>query len=436
MSRPTASTDATDATDATEGRREPDIPAMAIDWLSPGIDAPGAREIAGEQTTRLHRQRLKVMLLATTQTKPDEIKYLVEALADNGVHAHVHDVSLNAAGRQLAGLEKIAAMQRRSAEIVTQIGPLIGPSYQAVVGLGGGTGGQIAIDVMRALPFSYPKVLVTTLPFDPRSMLADNSIVIVPTLADIVGLNATLRQSLDNAAAIVAGICRNPRRRSHVSEAPSIGVTALSTTAGGVDPLCRLIRQSGREATVFHSNGFGGAAFARWCDAGAFEGVVDFTVHELTRINVAGPHADMPRRFCAAAEQGLPQIVLPGAINIIGLGEIDYVPKRYLERPHYSHSKLFTHVKVTEDEMRTCARALGRHLLLSAAPVQLIVPMGGFSSEDAPDGAVFDEKLREIFLESVRDLVKDVVPITIIEDHINSENCAAAAFQALREHLD
>ena len=418
---------------------------MSVDWdiiAPPGpptshrVDSPGSREAEGEERRRRTATRARVMLLATVETKQQEIAYLVDALAENGVHARVCDVSLNTGGQWLTGSQKVEAMQRTAAEIVAGIGPLLGPGYQAIVGLGGGTGGQIIVDVMRSLPFSYPKVLATTLPFDPRSMLADNSIVIVPTLADIVGLNATLRQSFDNAAAIVAGICRNPRRRTHVSEMPSIGITALSTTAGGVDPLVRYVTTHGREATVFHSNGYGGAAFARWCEAGAFDGVIDYTIHELTRMIVAGAHADMPKRFTAAGENGVPQIILPGAINIIGLGEVTYVPKRYLERPHYFHSRLFTHIKMTETEMRMCASLLAMHMLESEVPTHLIVPMGGFSSEDAPGGAVYDESLRGVFLEAMEEALCDRVPITVIDDHINSDACAMTAYDTLQQYLN
>lgn len=391
----------------------------------PGVSAPPRRKA----------RRLSVMLLATVDTKAAEIAYLVDALADNGVHARVCDVSLDAGGRRLCPEQKVEAMRRTAADVVAGIGPLLGPGYQAIIGIGGGTGGQIIVDIMRALPFSYPKVLVTTLPFDPRSMLADNSIVVVPTLADISGLNATLRQSFDHAAALVAGICRNPRPRGHISDTPSIGITALSTTSGGVDPLRRFVQAHGREATVFHSNGYGGAAFARWCEAGAFDGVIDYTTHELTRLTLAGAHCDMPHRFTAAARAGIPQVVLPGAVNLIGLGEVTYVRKEYLDRPHYAHSHLFTHVQVSETEMRMCATVLAMHLKSARSPTHLLVPMGGFSSEDAPGGAVHHEGLRGVFLDTMRSALGDAVPITVIDEHINSEACAYAAFETLEAHL-
>ena len=413
-------------------RASGDAPSGASGGMSGGLGSA-----IGEAVRRVRRgpQRQSIMLLATLDTKAEEVEYTVDALAENGVHARVYDVSLRCGGSWLDGASKMEAMQRTAALVMGQVGPLLGPSFKAIMGIGGGTGGQIIADVMRQLPFGYPKVLVTTLPFDPRAMLADNSITIVPTLADISGLNATLRQSLDQAAAMVAGICANPRKRMHVSEQPSIGVTALSATGAGVDALHRAIREDGREATVFHSNGYGGAALVRWCDAGAFDGVIDYTIHDLTRINVAGAHADMPRRFRAAAENGVPQVIVPGGANIIGLGEIAYLKRSYLERPHYHHSRLFTHVKMTEAEMHRCAEVLAADLTRARAPVTVLVPMGGFSAEDRPGGAVEDEALRGVFLDTLRAELGGCAPIVARDEHINDPVFARAAYDALLPYL-
>ena len=404
--------------------------------VAPPASAVGSEAAHEERRRRRGASRLSIMLLATLDTKREEVEYTVEALAENGIHARVYDVSLPREGRWLDGQAKIEAMQRIAAEAMGRIGPLLGPSFKALMGVGGGTGGQIIADVMRQLPFGFPKVLVTTLPFDPRAMLADNSITIVPTLADISGLNATLRQSLDQAAAMVRGICTNPRPSLHVSERPSIGITALSATGPGVDALQHAIRQDGREATVFHSNGFGGAALVRWCDAGAFDGVIDYTIHDLTRMHVGGASTNLSRRFRAAAENGVPQVLVPGGVNFIGLGEIAYLGQRYLERPHYHHSRLFTHVKMTEEEMVRCATALGEELVAARSPVTVLVPMGGFSTEDRPGGAVEDETLRGVFLQALREAAGDRFPIEPRDEHINDAAFARAAYDALLPHLD
>ena len=415
-------------TGRASGAGSDDVERIA-DWIG-GSASPSPSTVRPNRKRRPH-----VLLLSTMDTKAEEVGYAVAALAANGVATRVHDVSLKTGGKRLAGNEKLRAMQRTAHDIIHGIGPLLGPHYRAIFGIGGGTGGQIIIDVMRALPFSYPKVLVSPLPFDPRDHVADTSIVIVPALADLCGLNATLRQVLDNAAAMVAGICANTRPPVHVSDEPSIGITALGSTHAGVDALVRMVREAGREATVFHSNGYGGAAFARWCESGAFEGTIDYTTHEITRLHVTGAHTSMPHRFTAPAQAGIPSVVLQGGMNFIGLGGQAFVPRSLLARPHYRHSALFTHVKVSEDEMRLCAGALATELLRARGDTRVMVPMGGFSSEDRAGGAIEDQTLREVFLDTIREELADRIPIQAIDAHINDAACARAALDAVLERL-
>lgn len=376
-----------------------------------------------------------VMILATLETKADETAYLKAALEARGRDTSVIDVSLNSGGRVWPGSEKMAAIERTARHAAANVNASLTASMRAVVGIGGGTGGEIILRIMADLPFDFPKILVTTLPFDPRFALADNSIVLVPTLADICGLNASLRQVLDNTAGMVAGLCATPPATTVLSDAPTVGITALGATQKGVQRIVDGLQSSGHEATVFHANGFGGAAFARFAKAGAFSAVIDATCHELTRILLAGAHVPMPTRFSAAADAGLAQIVLPGAINFIGLGELSLLPAKYADRIHYQHTGLFTHLQITDDEMGLLAASLADHLNASTSPVHVIVPMGGFSHEDRPGGVIEAPELRLVFLQTMRDRLSPHITLTPIESHINDTETASVVLAALQPYL-
>jgi len=365
------------------------------------------------------------------ETKKAAVDYFRNAVAKYDVHCHVLDLSLQAKGEIYSDERKVASMAdvARNASAVAR--EAIDGGAQAAVAIGGGTGGEIALQVMRALPFAFPKMLVTTLPFDPRYALADNAIVIVPTLADVCGINATLRQVLENAAAMLAGLCRSSTALPHVSDNPSIGITALGATAGCADGLVEALQARGQEATVFHANGFGGAAYARFARCGTFHTVIDATLHELTRIHVAGAHVDMPDRVTAAKNAGVPQILLPGGMNFIGLGEIGLVPQHFLNRPHYKHSGYFTHVQVTDEEMTRVADALVAELNGSSAATTVLVPMGGFSHQDRPQGAIEAPHLREIFLQVLSKKLDDTVVVKPIDYHINATGTVAAIMDEL-----
>ncbi|MEO1238493.1 MAG: Tm-1-like ATP-binding domain-containing protein [Pseudomonadota bacterium] len=360
--------------------------------------------------------RYRALILATLATKAEEVAFMAARMAQHDVDVETIDLSLEANGKVLGGPAKAQAIDHAAGRVVDQVTQAMDEGVNMVIGLGGGTGAEIALKVLRAMPITFPKMLVTTLPFDPRYALADNSVVLVPTLADLNGLNATLREVLENAAALAAGLCRAKRRADTCVSAPSIAITGLGATDSAVRPLIEALQDQGEETTVFHANGFGGAAFARFAERGAFSALIDLTPHELTRINIAGDHVPMPGRFTAAPEK--PRIVLPGGLNFLGLGAKSLVPKRFLERPHYEHSGLFTHVKLTEPEMANMATHLAGALNACTGPRTLIVPMGGFSHHDAPGGAIEDPGLRGVFLDTMRAELSSDVKITELEGHL------------------
>ncbi len=368
---------------------------------------------------------MSVLLLATYDTKLEEAEYLIRGLEALGVPVEQCDISLQAQGQHWTPKAKIEGMREATDRAIAEISAKKQTGRRMVVAIGGGTGGQIAINVLRALPLGMPKVLVSTLPFDPRYVIADSSIVLVPTIADLCGLNATTRTALDQAAAITGGLYHTTLPTGALSSKRSVGVTSLGVTGPGTDALCDRLRSDGHEVTVFHANGFGGAAFARWAASNAFNSVIDYTPHELTRNYIAGLHADMPGRFTSMGH--LPRVVLPGGVNFIGMGEPKLMPEAYLKRPHYQHSPLFTHVQCTVEEIEICAHILGGALKEATAPVRVLIPMGGFSSEDRPGGAIESPALRKVFA----DKLETYVPVERLDGHINDASVAYAAVDAL-----
>lgn len=358
----------------------------------------------------------QVLILATLATKADEATYLRDKMQALGLSTRFVDISLRSDGKVLDGDAKQRAMAKAAELVLEEVTAACQEEAELVIGIGGGTGGEIVMNVLRALPITFPKILVTTLPFDPRIAVADNSIILVPTLADIAGLNTILREALENTALMAAGLCRKARKGERKKVELSVGITALGATDAAVKPLVEGLRARGRESTVFHSNGFGGAAFARFAKAGAFDAVVDLTPHELTRIHIAGAHVAVPDRFSAGGD--LPRVVLPGAMNFIGLGPLDLLPERFLSRPHYAHTALFTHVKVTVDEMEDVAQKLATSLNTLPGPVSVIVPMGGFSHHDRPGGAIEDPTLRSACLDTLRATLSPEVSLTVLDTHL------------------
>lgn len=371
----------------------------------------------------------RVLLIGTVETKRAELAALTDALAAHGVDADLIDISLGAGTTILPGAEKLALMQTR-AKAATAIAATRSRGAFAALGIGGGTGGEIALDVLRELPAAMPRLLITTMAFDPRAALAEDAITLIPTLCDIEGMNATLAQVFSRAAAMVAGL-RHMQPVPH-SDRRAIAVSTLGATGPAGAGVARALARQGAEATVFHSNGFGGAAFARFIREGRVHGVIDLNLHELGRMRLAGVCVPMADRFTGAGR--VPRVVLPGALNFLGLGAIETLDQAYLSRPHYRHSSHFTHVKLTKAEMESQAQALAEALNEATAPTHVLIPMGGFSHEDRLGGAIEDLTLRDIAAQILETRAR-AYTVARLPHHINAPETAQIAVDALLQRM-
>ncbi|WP_299417446.1 Tm-1-like ATP-binding domain-containing protein [uncultured Sulfitobacter sp.] len=370
----------------------------------------------------------RVLLIGTFETKRQELSYLAAALRAHNLEVELLDVSLDSKGAIWSGAEKLAQMAARAEAAAMKIEERH-VDCQVAIGVGGGTGGEIVLAAIKGLPQTYPKILITTLAFDPRPALADSSITIIPTLCDIEGLNTQLRQAFENAAAGVAGLVK--ARRVDRTDKQTIALTTLGATGPAGSQIARGLSDAGYETTVFHANGYGGAAFARFVREGHADGIIDLNVHELGRIHLAGAHVDMPERFTAGAS--LPRVVLPGALNFLGLGALETISPSYLDRPHYRHTNQFTHIKLTHDEMVAQATRLAA-ILNKLDDCHVILPMGGFSHEDRAGGAIEDEALRNIAAGVLENAARSYT-IQRLTYHINAPETAHAAVGLLHSAL-
>ena len=366
-----------------------------------------------------------VVLLATIDTKQQEAEYLEEAISRFNVPVQLVDIALNTGGKFLSGGEKIQRIKEVAATQADVVARLVGGGARAVAAIGGGTGSQIAIQILRSLPADLPKVLVTPLPFDPRGAVSDTRIVLVPTLCDVQGLNPTLRNVLDQAAALVFGLVHGEPPSVLPTEDRSVALSGLGVTNTGVINVQRELEDRGYETTVFHAYGTGGAALIKWIDSGAFTGLIDFTPHELTRLRIGGYHVEMSRRFVAAVEAELPMVIVPGGLNFIGMGEYESLSEDYRKRPIFRHSHAFTHVGVTAAEMIGQTEYLMECLSQAKSSVSVVVPMQGFSSTDCEGGDLHSPELREVFLKAARANAKGNVQIIEYADlHIDDREFA------------
>ncbi len=300
-----------------------------------------------------------VAIVATLATKGDEAGFLAARLADEGMRVEFVDTSLNAAA-PLSGNQKIAAMEaatRRARDRLLQLAAAGQPAV--VAGIGGGTGSQLAAAAMSALQLSVPKLLVTTMAFDPRPAATGTGIILIPTVADLVGLNPLTRSALKRAAAIAAGLAQADAGGDSGENRPIVGISSLGVTGGCADAAVEELSRQGFEPVCFHANNYGGNVLAAMAAAGKLTGVIDCTTHEAVSL-LFDRHTAVGRdRF--AATGNCPRVVLPGAVNFFTLEAGRIHPVDTAGRKCCQHSPQFEHAALSEEEM-------GKHPCFESSP--------------------------------------------------------------------
>jgi hypothetical protein len=112
------------------------------------------------------------------------------------------------------------------------------------------------------------------------------------------------------------------------------------------------LQAAGFETVTFHANGSGGRTMEEMIADGLIDGVVDYTVSELTDEYLGGTFTAGPHRLEAAGRAGIPQLILPGAIEVLNFGPRASVPERFdrPERRLIVHNTLVSAVRTTLEE--------------------------------------------------------------------------------------
>ena len=375
----------------------------------------------------------EALLLATLDTKAAETEFLAMRIESTGVRCRIVDVSLQC-GEKLSGHDKLAAMQKASARSFDEIEIALNDNAPAVaVGIGGGTGTQICASVLEKLPGGIPKLLVTTMAQDPRTFAAETGIILIPTVVDLSGLNSFVRDALDRAATVATSLAKATKQATEARHGRVIAVTGLGVTSKGVEFVTRKLAERGHEPVVFHANGYGGNALQANATAGEFDAVVDFTIHEAAALLLN--RSSVVRQNRIRSYSNCPCVVLPGGANFFTEECLNGLSLKSRRRPHYHHSPAFAHVALNTAEMSRLGKLLGAELALRTAATAVVLPMGGFSSEDRPGGAIENPDGRAAFRDALRTALESKAEFIEIANHINDEETASVAVEALQKIL-
>jgi uncharacterized protein (UPF0261 family) len=398
-----------------------------------------------------------VGIIGTLDTKGQEFAYLRERIAAAGVDTLVIDAGVlgqpffapdvpaaevaAAGGTNHADLlaerdrgHSVAVMARGAAVVAARL--FAEGKIHGLISLGGSAGTTIGTSAMRALPVGVPKVMVSTLASgDTRPYVDTKDIAMMYSVVDIAGINSLSRRILANAAGAIAGMVQAEVPAAG-EERPLIGATMFGVTTPCVTRAREALEAAGYEVLVFHATGTGGRAMEDLARGGFLKGVLDITTTELADELVGGVLSAGPNRLEAAGECRLPQVVVPGALDMVNFGPPESVPEKFRERRFYQHNPTVTLMRTTRAENRELGFTVARKLSAAKGPVTVLIPLQGFSAIDR-DGQPFDDSDADAaFINALRAELAPHVRLVQLDHHINDPAFADACAQALVELLN
>ena len=390
-----------------------------------------------------------VLLVGTADTKSDELLFLRECMAAAGAAVLFMDVGVleqghcgpdirnhEVAAAADSSLDAVKASEDENHAMKTMAA---GASvlaarlhaqgrFDALLALGGTMGTDLALDVASALPLGVPKLLVSTIAYShliPAERIPPD-LMMVLWAGGLYGLNSLCRAALAQAAGAVVGACR--AKVAPQAQRPCVGMTSLGMSALRYMRILKPALESrGYELAVFHTTGMGGRAFETLAAQGAFAAVMDFSLQEVAN-HVAGSCVTAgPDRLLGAGLAGVPQIVAPGAVDMVDFQTWGAVPEGYADRPRHAHNRLLASASTPPAMRRKVARAIGDRLAQAKGPTCLLLPCGGIEEWDRPGQALHDPESLEAFVDEMRRHTPAGVELRALDAHINDDAFAHAA---------
>lgn len=397
-----------------------------------------------------------VLLVGTADTKSDEIAFLQQRLRSLGAVPLTMDVGVLAAGHAPVDItstdvaaaagttlqavvdsgDENTAMTRMAEGAATLATRLHAEGrIQGLLALGGSMGTDLAFDVAAALPLGVPKVVVSTIAYShlipPERITPD--LIMVLWAGGLYGLNSLCRSALaQGAGAVVGAVQAAEPPRSDGTQRPLVGMTSLGKSC--LAYMVRLkpaLEQRGYEVAVFHTTGMGGRAFEALARERRFCAVMDFSLQELANHLGGSVVTSGPDRLTGAGAAGTPQLVAPGAVDMVDFPAWQPVPAALQGRAVHVHNRLIASATSAPPLRRQIAREIGARLAAAKGPVTLLLPTRGIEQWDQPGEPLHDPEGLQAFLAAMRGSVGGATRLVELDAHINDEAFCSAALAQL-----
>ena len=397
-----------------------------------------------------------IVILGTTNTKSDQLRFLKDKIAARGHEAILIDISMGGdpgfqaeitpqeiaslAGKNIAELvtskdrfEVTNAMSTGAQQMALDL--LSQRKLDGIVALGGATMALIASQVMSKLPFGIPKVIAVpaAMPVFVGKWFGATDLIVMQLIIEIAGLNDLVKNAISQVAGAISGMVEEAfDHRALKLPHPSIAVTELGFSDQCAKHVETLLTEKGYHVFPFHATGVSDRAMDRLISQGFFDGVIEIVPAGLIEEKFKGNRAAGMARLDAACERGIPQVWAPGSVNITGAG-----PTRANREKYTATGKLF---KV--DDLRAMARFPLDELLVGAklyaekinkarGPIKLVVPLRGWSSLDYEGSPLYAPEQDRLFIEELKKNLTRELEIEELDSNLEDFQTAEALVNSL-----
>ena len=401
-----------------------------------------------------------IAILATLDTKAAEADFMrqeIESLGgkvllidlgvvgDSPIKADIsREEIMEAGGSSLAKLLDDPSREKASPVIIAGATRTVLELQQsgrihAVLTLGGTQGTSTCAPVLQALPFGFPKVMLSTAASgDTSPFVGIKDITMMFAVSDILGLNVFSRKILANAAACAWGMAQVERKIGKSTARGVIGMTNLGVLTKGARHAIMLFEQAGFEVITFHAIGAGGEAMEQMMKDGIITAVFDYALGEIADGVFGVLRASGPERLTVAGKLGLPQVICPGGSEHLGIlvNEPNIAPEGYEDHQVTWHSPFVFVPRLKADEQARVAKSIGERLAHSTRNTLFLMPAKGVSSYSAEGGELYNPELDEAYRDSLKEYLPETIEVETLDYTAEDPAFVSHAVRRLIEMID
>ncbi|MGY8647136.1 MAG: Tm-1-like ATP-binding domain-containing protein [Verrucomicrobiales bacterium] len=401
-----------------------------------------------------------VAILATLDTKAAEADFMRTEIETLGGQALLIDLSLvgdsdlkadvskqeviSAGGGNLDELLVKPNREQSNPFIVTGATKILlelqeAGKIDAVVTLGGTQGTSTCAPILQALPYGFPKVMLSTAASgDTSPFVGIKDITMMFAVSDILGLNVFSRKILANAAAAAWGMAQSEQCITKSTAKGVIGMSNLGVLTQGAMHAIDLFEKAGYEVITFHAIGAGGDAMEQMMKEGIINAVFDYGLGEIADGVWGVLRAGGPERLTVAGKLGLPQVIVPGGSEHLGIlvNEPSKVPAGYENHQITWHSPYVFVPRLNAEEQGRVAKIIGEKLVHSTKDTLFLMPLKGVSSYSAEGGELYNPGLDAAYWESLQKELPDTIEVESMDNNAQDDVFVERAVSYLIDKLE